>query len=425
MSDTPRLKMPMIAASQAQKHVTHNEALIQLDALASLYILDRDLTAPPGSPADGDTYLVAASATGDWAGKDGLIAFALDGAWRFFDPVGGLRAYIDDEQAVLIYDGSAWVDLASVLSLQNVPLVGINTTADATNKLAVKSNAILFDAWRTGGGGNGDVQVKLSKQAYGNTASLLYQANYSGRAEMGLTGDNDFHVKVSPDGSTWYDALIVDKDNGNMEIPGTLAVGSNPPNFSFSVNGPGTQISELTSTDGGAVQFRLVSDSDNNRRILVTNNSGTVKAQVQFADSGVNFYGQTTQDVYMFIDTSGIQSQGVYDTTTANAANTHVASDGRLKRSTSARKYKRDIEGLDDQRRDAALQLRPVWYRSSCKDDNQDWSYYGLIAEEVATVDPRLVHWRTTEPVVCENDDDEPYIEHVPLGGAGPGRGHV
>ncbi len=225
MSDTPRFMMPMIAASQAQKHVTHNEALIQLDALASLYILDRDRTTPPGSPADGDTYLVAGSASGDWAGKDGKIAFALDGSWRFFVPFGGLRAYVDDEQVVLIYDGSAWIDLASVLSHQNVPMVGINTTADATNKLAVKSNAILFDAWRTADGGNGDVQMKLSKQASADTASLLYQTNYSGRAEMGLTGDNDFHVKVSPNGSTWYEALVVDKDNGEAAFDPGIKLG--------------------------------------------------------------------------------------------------------------------------------------------------------------------------------------------------------
>ena len=49
-----------------------------------LYLLDRDLAAPPGSPADGDTCLVAASPTGPWTGHAGEIAFCLDGAWRFY-----------------------------------------------------------------------------------------------------------------------------------------------------------------------------------------------------------------------------------------------------------------------------------------------------------------------------------------------------
>jgi len=219
MSDTPRHALPLLEAAQAQKHVTHNEALIQLDALASLYVLDRDLAAPPGSPSDGDTYLVAASATGDWAGEDGKIAYLVDGAWRFYPPFSGARAYIDDENLLLIYDSGAWVDIATMLSFQNVALLGVNTTADATNKLAVKSNAALFDALRVADSGDGDMQVKLSKEATGDTASWLLQTNYSGRAEMGLTGDDDLHIKVSPNGSTWYDAIVAERNTGRVSFP--------------------------------------------------------------------------------------------------------------------------------------------------------------------------------------------------------------
>ena len=75
MSDTTtNLLLPYILAAQAQKHVTHNEALRLLDGLVQLSVLDRDLTAPPGSPADGDRYIVASGATGDWAGWDLNVA---------------------------------------------------------------------------------------------------------------------------------------------------------------------------------------------------------------------------------------------------------------------------------------------------------------------------------------------------------------
>src|SRR6185312_12509219 len=225
MTDTtPRSHLPLLAAAQAQKHVTHNEALLMLDALGCARLLDRDLSAPPPSPADGDTYLVKATATGDWTGQDGKIAFAVDGAWRFYAPYQGLIAYVADEAKLVAYDGSAWDDLASLLSLQNVPLLGVNTTADATNKLAVKSAALLFD--NVGAG----VQAKLNKHAASDTASLLYQTNYSGRAEFGLTGDDNFHCKVSPDGSSWTDALVVDKTSGAL----TLASGVKLPNGSAS-----------------------------------------------------------------------------------------------------------------------------------------------------------------------------------------------
>ncbi len=68
MTETARLRLPEIAAAQAQKHVTHNEALTALDTLVQLGVLDKDLTAPPGSPEEGDGYSVASAGTGDWTG---------------------------------------------------------------------------------------------------------------------------------------------------------------------------------------------------------------------------------------------------------------------------------------------------------------------------------------------------------------------
>ncbi len=212
MSTTPRTALPLLAAAQAQKHVTHNDALLQLDALLFARFLDRDLSAPPSSPADGDTYLVKATASGAWTGQSNQIAYACDGAWRFAAPFTGLAAYVVDEAKLIVFTGSAWVDYASILNLQNVPLLGVNTTADTTNKFATKSAALLFDNI-----GNG-VQAKLNKHAASDTASLLYQTNYSGRAELGLTGDDNFHLKVSPDGSAWTESIVVDKTTGRVGL---------------------------------------------------------------------------------------------------------------------------------------------------------------------------------------------------------------
>jgi hypothetical protein len=92
-------------------------------------------------------------------------------------------------------------------------MLGINTTADATNKLSVASDAVLFNH-------NGaDSQVKVNKAAASDTASHLFQNNYSGRAEFGLAGDDDFHAKVSPDGSTWNEGILIDKDTGVVTFP--------------------------------------------------------------------------------------------------------------------------------------------------------------------------------------------------------------
>jgi hypothetical protein len=218
--ETPRAGLPFIAAAQAQKHVTHNEALAGLDALVGARFLDRDLTAPPATPSDGDAYLVKATATDDWAGQDGKIAFCLDGDWRFYAPFAGLVALVADENKFIAFDGTSWNDYAAYIPLDNVAQLGVNTGADATNKFAVKSNAVLFAALEAAAGGTGDVRFTVNKETSADTVSLLFQDGFSGRAEIGLTGDDDFHFKVSPDNSTWKDAMVIDRTTGLVTLAG-------------------------------------------------------------------------------------------------------------------------------------------------------------------------------------------------------------
>lgn len=73
-----------------------------------LSIKDRDLTAPPGSPASGDTYIPAASATGAWAGQDGKVAIWTGTAWVFGAPRIGWTAWIEDEEKLCAYKAAGW-----------------------------------------------------------------------------------------------------------------------------------------------------------------------------------------------------------------------------------------------------------------------------------------------------------------------------
>jgi hypothetical protein len=59
MADTFFNQLPLIASNQAQKHITHNEALVKVDALIQLAVISQTLTSPPGSPAEGDRYIIA------------------------------------------------------------------------------------------------------------------------------------------------------------------------------------------------------------------------------------------------------------------------------------------------------------------------------------------------------------------------------
>ena len=226
---TPNLSLPYIDVNEAQREVVHNEAIRGLDALVQLVVLDRDLATPPGAPGEGDRYIVDASATGAWAGHERDIAAWQDGAWRFFAPRLGWIAYVADEGALLAFSGSDWVDALTMLtSLQNMLLLGIGTAADATNPLSAKLNNTLWVAKTIAEGGDGHLRYKLSKESASKTLSLLMQTNFSGRAELGLTGDDDFHVKVSADGSSWLDAIVVDNSTGKVTFTQGLSVPAAP-----------------------------------------------------------------------------------------------------------------------------------------------------------------------------------------------------
>lgn len=220
---TPRLALPFIAQGQAQKEVAHNDALVRLDALIDLYILDRDLSAPPASPSDGDAYIVGPTPSGAWAGQAGNIAYVIDGAWRFYVPAKGLVAYIADEPKMLVFTAGGWVDLVSVLAFQNLSKLGILTSADNTNRLAVKSNAILFSHDDVTPG-TGDLRLTLDKSAAAKDAGFAFQDGFSTRALFGLLGDDNFTVKVTPDGTTFYTGLSIDQATGKVSFPAMAKV---------------------------------------------------------------------------------------------------------------------------------------------------------------------------------------------------------
>jgi hypothetical protein len=208
---TNRVKLPYILQSQSQKEVTHNSGLDLIDALLQAAMVSVGVNTPPGSPVAGDCYVVGTSPTGAWAGQAKAVAFYTTG-WNFIAPWEGLTVWANDTNALYTYDGAAWGLTYNLSSFQNLSMLGVNTSADATNKLAVASVAILFTHV------GGDMQVKINKNAAGDKASFLFQTNWSARAEFGLLGDDNFTLKVSPDGSTFYDSLKMLAASGRVAL---------------------------------------------------------------------------------------------------------------------------------------------------------------------------------------------------------------
>lgn len=177
---TPRLHLPYLAASQAQKHLTLNEALGLLDGLIACAVQSRTLAVQPAAPADGALYILPAGPTGDdWsvAGAGALMRFEI-GAWTELARAPGQLVYVRDEAALLLFDGADWVFAGEALG----------------------------------------ARAKLNKAATAGTASVLFQKGFSGRAEIGLVGDDALTVKVSADGASLVEALKVEP-GGQVRLP--------------------------------------------------------------------------------------------------------------------------------------------------------------------------------------------------------------
>lgn len=217
-----RLDLPYLQAGQMQKHVTLNEALTRLDALVQCAVLSRSAAAQPAAPDDGALYILPEGATGaDWSAMaPGALARFEAGGWTVIAPPPGLRAFVVDEQRLVMLGEAGWTAVgANPDRLDDLAGLGVGTASDETNAFAAKLNSALWTARTVAEGGAGDLRYVLNKENGAKVLSLLFQSGWSGRAEIGLVGDDDLVLKVSPDGDAWREALRVDRQTGRLAFP--------------------------------------------------------------------------------------------------------------------------------------------------------------------------------------------------------------
>ncbi len=119
-----------------------------------------------------------------------------------------------------------------------------------------------------------------------------------------------------------------------------------------------------------------------------------IYAGTNSADYTLYVANVTGANVYFAVRGDGyLRSNTTYNNTTTNGANVSISSSGFFERSTSSIRYKTNVEDLTVDTTSILSQMRPIWYRSLGQNDRKDWSWYGFIAEELAEVEPRLVHW--------------------------------
>jgi hypothetical protein len=222
--ETTRLGLPYIMPNQAQKHVTHNEAIRRLDALVQLAIRSRNVAAAPETPEDGSLYLVPSGGGGIWSGWDQTLAYFVDGGWIRLAPRPGWRAWVEDERAMIVWTGTAWQSLAGGIPdqdavIQNAARLGLGTTADARNAFAARLTSALWTAIPEADGGSGDLYYTMNKETTGDDLGLTLQTGFVTKALLGLFGSDRFRLAVSRDGSAFFDGLIVDNATGIVDCP--------------------------------------------------------------------------------------------------------------------------------------------------------------------------------------------------------------
>jgi len=312
MSDsTNRLSLPLLVANQAQKHITHNEALLLLDGMVQL-AFHEDVTVPPSSAAAPAAYLVPSGASGDWAGQAGRIALADGASWRFIEPREGWQAWSLTRGEPRVFDGAVWIALT-----RRVERMGVNAEAAGAVRLAVASDDIaLFPSDAAA-----DLRLKLNAAA-GRAAAISFETDWSGRFELAHGADDDLVLKASPDGAVWTEVWRVDPTTGRIGFGGHIP-------SSAALTGPGTamirgvgstysttlDLSEgaliIQSSQTATAQFRLLPFFDDiyfqntlsSGSIWFTGGSGaTLTGDVRFKTTGRVAVGDITPTTRLHVD---------------------------------------------------------------------------------------------------------------------------
>ena len=213
MEQSIRLDLPFIQASQAQKHITHNEALLRLDQITQLSVRSQDFDAPPSDPIEGDRYIAPSPST--WPDATGPHLYSFEGgAWVKLTPRAGWVAWVQDTQSLVVFDGTQWT-----------PAVG----QGAFDALTVKGASAYFEAASQ----SAQFYLTLAKTLAAQRLGLGFNGTDGAQALVELTDTDTLRIVVTKDGTTYRDALAVDLSDGilSMETTPRCEISTNYDNY--------------------------------------------------------------------------------------------------------------------------------------------------------------------------------------------------
>lgn len=204
--------------SQAQKHVTHNEAIQTLDIVTQLAVLAIYKSAPDALPERGACYILSSDPSGDWAGYPNQIATYENPGWIFITPQAGWTAYDLQTQRHYIFDGTNWA-AQTTTQLGNIEHFALGTGISDDAPFTAKLNTALWQAVSAEDGGTGSFVHISDKSSERDDLGQILQSGGQTRAVIGLFGSDDFRISVSPDSENFYDAMRVSRHTGAIEQP--------------------------------------------------------------------------------------------------------------------------------------------------------------------------------------------------------------
>jgi len=144
MNATPRLALPFLAPGQMQKEWFHNEALGRIDMLIGAVVDGPPQPTPPAQPVAGACFIIAAGATGEWAGQEGAIACYGEGGWRFVAPTDGLRAMVRGSGEIAVRRNGSWE--VGLVHAQSVEVDGLKVLGARQPGVAPPTGGQMVDA---------------------------------------------------------------------------------------------------------------------------------------------------------------------------------------------------------------------------------------------------------------------------------------
>jgi hypothetical protein len=162
MTTSARLGITELGSTQNDRSVTVNEAIARLEAGATMFAaIQVSLDTPPGSPAEGDLYVIGAAPTGAWASNAKKVTVYYNAAWLFIPLFEGQMAYDQTANALYKYDGSAWGLIPGGLASTTEVLTG----TDAAKAVTPDALAAL---WEAGADNAGDGTITIGEGGYFN-----------------------------------------------------------------------------------------------------------------------------------------------------------------------------------------------------------------------------------------------------------------